>query len=89
MCNAFFTSITTCYLPKARVLAKTLKIQSKYRNAFSYSRRPPLNSFIKNEEPFDYIWNAEDYQTKANEVIYLDPDIAVYSNLVELHDMLN
>lgn len=117
----FFTSITTCYLPKARVLAKTLKKYNQNAVMHLVIADNLPNNFIKNEEPFDYIWNAEAFiktennkqwfykhnvvelctaikasaaihilnQTNANEVVYLDPDIAVYSNLDELHDMLN
>lgn len=62
----FFTSVTTCYIPKARVLANTLK---KYNpDAVMHlviSDNLPNNFDIKNEA-FDFIWNAEDFIKTEN-----------------------
>ena len=117
----YFTSITTCYLPKARVLATTLK---KYNpDAVMHlvvSDDLPVD-FRKEEEPFDFVWYAEDLikteyprkwfylhtvvelctavkgaaalhileQTGADKIVYLDPDIGVFSDLSPLERMLD
>lgn len=117
----FFTSITTCYLPKARVLAESLK---KYNpDAIMHlviADDLPKDFNIYNED-FDYVWNAEDFiktpnnkqwffkhtvvelctaikpaaalhilqNTGADEIVFLDPDIAVYGNLNPLREELN
>lgn len=116
----FFTSITTCYLPKARVLAETLKKHNP--NAIMHlviSDDLPKDFDLQNED-FDYVWNAEDFistknnkqwfyehtvvelctavkpaaalhifkHTDAKEIVFLDPDIAVFGSLDALHDEL-
>ncbi|MDR0617984.1 MAG: hypothetical protein LBG23_04440, partial [Endomicrobium sp.] len=117
----FFTSITTNYIPKARVLAKTLK---KYNSDcimhIVVSDDLPRN-FDISTEPFDFVWFSEDFiktennnkwffihnvvelctavkaaaalhifeKMSINKLIYLDPDIAVFSNLEELFVMLD
>lgn len=62
----FFTSITTSYLPKARVLAKSLK---KYNpDAVMHlviADDLPFDFNLENE-PFDYIWKAEDFIKTEN-----------------------
>lgn len=62
----FFTSVTSCYIPKARVLAKTLKKYNK--NAVMHlviSDDLPEN-FDLAKEDFDYLWNAEDFIETEN-----------------------
>ena len=62
----FFTSVTTCYSPKARVLAKTLKEHNP--DAIMHlviSDDLPKNFDIKNEM-FDFVWNAEDFIKTEN-----------------------
>ncbi|MCI7364376.1 MAG: hypothetical protein MSH23_05040, partial [Campylobacter lanienae] len=62
----FFTSVTTCYIPKARVLAKTLKEHNP--DAIMHlviSDDLPQNFDIKNEM-FDFVWNAEDFIKTEN-----------------------
>lgn len=57
----FYTSITTNYIPRARILAKTLK---KYNPDAVFhivlSDDLPTN-FDLESEPFDYIWFPEDF----------------------------
>ncbi len=62
----FFTSVTTCYIPKARVLAKTLKEHNP--NAVMHlviSDDLPENFNVKNED-FDFVWQAEDFIKTEN-----------------------
>lgn len=62
----FFTSVTTCYLPKARILAKTLKQHNP--NAVMHlvvSDDLPQN-FDLEKEDFDYVWYAEDFIKTEN-----------------------
>lgn len=62
----FFTSITTCYLPKARVLAQTLKKHNP--DAVMHlviSDDLPTNFDLKKEK-FDYVWKAEDFIKTEN-----------------------
>lgn len=62
----FFTSITTSYLPKARVLAKTLKQHNP--DAVMHlvvSDDLPADFDIKKED-FDYVWYAEDFIKSEN-----------------------
>lgn len=62
----FFTSITTCYLPKARVLAETLKKHNP--SAVMHlviSDDLPENFNLENED-FDYVWQAEDFIKTEN-----------------------
>lgn len=117
----FFTSITTSYLPKARVLAETLKKTNP--DAIMHlvvSDDLPAEFDIKKEK-FDYVWYAEDFiktennnkwfflhtvvelctavkgaaalhilkETKADKIIYLDPDIGVFNDLTPLSKMLD
>lgn len=117
----FYTSITTNYLPKARVLAKTLKQYNQ--DAIFYlaiADDLPQNFDLKNE-PFDEVLFIQDIinvdnlaawifkhtvvelctaikaaaalkifnTTTANKVVYLDPDIAVFSSLDELSQLLD
>ena len=57
----FFTSITASYIPRARILAKTLKMHNS--NAiFHIVLSDNLPEEINWEaEPFDYIWYPEDF----------------------------
>ena len=117
----FFTSITTSYLPKARVLAETLKKTNP--DAIMHlvvSDDLPADFDIKKEN-FDYVWYAEDFiktennnkwfflhtvvelctavkgaaalhilkETKADKIIYLDPDIGVFNDLTPMSKMLD
>ncbi len=62
----FFTSITTSYLPKARVLAETLKKTNP--DAIMHlvvSDDLPADFDIKKEN-FDYVWYAEDFIKTEN-----------------------
>lgn len=117
----FFTSITTSYLPKARVLAKTLKQHNKDAIMHLVVSDDLPDSFDIKKEPFDYVWYAEDFikqdnnkkwffshtvvelctavkgaaalhilkQTKADKLVYLDPDIGVFDDLTPLSKMLD
>lgn len=117
----FFTSVTTCYIPKARILAKTLKQHNP--DAVMHlviSDDLPENFNLKNED-FDFVWNSYDFiksennkkwffahtvvelctavkgaaalhileQTGTDKLVYLDPDIGVFSSLNALSDMLD
>lgn len=117
----FFTSATTNYIPKARVLAKTLKIHNP-DCYFSLGLSDNLpQGFDINTEPFDEVIFTDELaqienkkvfffkhnvteictavkpalaldiinRHKAEKVIYLDPDIAVFSSFNELSDLLN
>lgn len=63
----FFTSITTCYLPKARILAETLKKHNP--DAVMHlvvADNLPVDFNLENED-FDYVWDAESFiQTENN-----------------------
>jgi hypothetical protein len=62
----FFTSITTSYLPKARVLAETLKKTNP--DAIMHlvvSDNLPAEFDLK-QENFDYVWYAEDFIKTEN-----------------------
>lgn len=56
----FFTSVTACYIPKARVLAKTLKMHNEdaVLHLVISDDLPP--GFDRENEEFDYVWNIED-----------------------------
>lgn len=116
----FYTSITTCYLPKARVLVETLKKHNPDAIMHLVMADDLPEGFNLKEELFDYVWHAEDFirtknnkqwfyehtvvelctaikpaaaihifrNTDADEIVFLDPDIAVYGNLDELHERL-
>lgn len=117
----FFTSITTSYLPKARVLAETLKRCNPDATMHLVMADDLPKDFYLEKEDFDYVWKAEDFiitennkkwffihsvvelctaikgaaaihildQTKASEIVYLDPDIGVFGNLSPLSAMLD
>lgn len=117
----FFTSITTSYLPKARVLAETLKQSNPEAIMHLVIADDLPKDFDLKKEDFDHVWKAEDFirtennkkwffihsvvelctaikgaaaihildQTKAQEVVYLDPDIGVFGDLSPLSAMLN
>ena len=57
----YFTSITTCYLPKARVLATTLKQYNPDAVMHLVVSDDLPAAFRKEEEPFDFVWYAEDF----------------------------
>ena len=57
----YFTSITTCYLPKARVLAKTLKYNNPSAIMHLVIADDLPSSFRLEEEPFDYVWYPEQF----------------------------
>lgn len=57
----FFTSITTSYLPKARVLAKTLKQHNADAVMHLVVSDNLPDNFDIQKEPFDYVWYAEDF----------------------------
>lgn len=116
----FYTSITTCYLPKARVLVETLKRYNPDAVMHLVMADDLPEEFDLEKELFDYVWYAEDFiktnnnkqwfyehtvvelctaikpaaaihilkNTDANEIVFLDPDIAVYGNLDELQEKL-
>ncbi|MBR1648190.1 MAG: glycosyl transferase [Alphaproteobacteria bacterium] len=117
----YFTSITACYLPKARVLAQTLKKYNKNAVIHVAIADDLPQNFDLEKEDFDYIWQAQDFiktanndkwffshtvvelctaikaaaalhilqKTKAEKLIYLDPDIGVFGSLKPLEKMLN
>lgn len=117
----FFTSITNNYLPKARILAKSLK---KHRpNArFSVLLCDELPEEINiTDEAFDDVYSIDELgvpvdnlqawifmhtvvelctavkgaglvkflEEGSQKVVYLDPDIAVFSDLTQLEDLLD
>lgn len=57
----FFTSITTSYLPKARVLAQTLKSHNPDAIMHLVVSDDLPKDFVLENEPFDYVWYAEDF----------------------------
>ncbi len=57
----FFTSITTCYLPKARVLAYTLKRCNPDAVMHLVVSDNLPEDFNIDKEDFDYVWYAEDF----------------------------
>lgn len=114
-----FTSITSNYLPKARVLAKSVKRHAP-RSMFHLllCDRPPAG-FDLSREPFDHLIELKEYpvdnrlawifqhnvvelctavkgwgfqrildQHDADAVIYLDPDVVLFSPLQDLAQML-
>lgn len=115
-----YTSITKSYLPKARVLAATLKQQHPdWKFHVLFSDTLPAG-FDLNAEPFDVIWTIDQLgipNWKAwsfghdvvelctavkgpaglmfakgevdDKIIYLDPDIRVYSSLQTISDLLD
>ena len=116
----FYTSITCNYLPKARVLARSVK-QHHPEAVFHVllSDTPPA-SFDVASEPFDRVWGVEElgieplqpwlFQhslvemctavkgpgalaiVKAHapkKLVYLDPDIVVFSRLQAIEDALD
>ncbi len=117
----FFTSVTTCYIPKARVLAKTLKEHNPDAILHLVISDDLPRDFELENEDFDFVWKAEDFiktennqkwfymhtvvelctavkgaaalhilnQTKADKLVYLDPDIGVFDNLDSLAVMLD
>lgn len=62
----FFTSITTCYLPKARVLAETLKKTNPDAIMHLVISDDLPKDFDITKEDFDYVWNAEDFIKTEN-----------------------
>ena len=117
----YFTSITTNYIPKARILCKSLKKKnSKAVFILCLCDKIP-DSFNIADEEFDGILTLDDikeiknkdiYRFKHNitelctavkplvakqilidfnteKVVYLDPDIVVFSSLDNLEDMLD
>lgn len=115
-----YTSITKSYLPKARVLAKSIKkFHPEWKFILLYSDSIPVE-FDLNSEPFDEILGikqlkipklnswifghdivelctavkgpaAELLSQRAGvkKIMYLDPDIKVFSSLSSLEDMLD
>lgn len=62
----FFTSITTCYLPKARVLASTLKQHNPDAVMHLVIADDLPEGFDLGKEDFDYVWKAEDFIKTEN-----------------------
>ncbi len=62
----FFTSITTCYLPKARVLASTLKQHNPDAVMHLVIADDLPEGFDLAQEDFDYVWKAEDFIKTEN-----------------------
>jgi hypothetical protein len=118
----YFTSVTTNYLPKARVLAKSLRknCDDVYFTLVVSDDLP--NDFMLENEPFDQVLYIEDLnipvdnlplwiflhnvvelctavkgaailkllqESSYDKVVYLDPDIAVFSDLTELSETLD
>lgn len=118
----FFTSIMTNYLPKARVLAHSVKkhCPNSFFTLLVSDKLP--SDFCLEKEPFDEVLYIEDldinvsnlnmwiYQHtvvelctavkgpalvkllkagRSDKVIYLDPDIVVFSSLTELENTLD
>ena len=57
----FYTSITTCYLPKARVLVETLKRYNPDAVMHLVMADDLPEEFDLEKELFDYVWYAEDF----------------------------
>mgnify|MGYP007111744949 CR=1 FL=1 len=53
----FFTSVTACYIPKARVLAKTLKKYNEDAVMHLVISDDLPAGFDIGKEDFDYVWN--------------------------------
>ncbi len=117
----YFTSITLNYLPKARILAKSIKQYNKDAKFFLVISDVLPENFEISEEPFDKVYHIEDLELpvdnlqawifkhsvvelctavkgqafltlinreKLDKLIYLDPDIAVYSDMSELDELM-
>jgi hypothetical protein len=117
----FFTSINNNYLPKARVLANSLKKHcSDVRFSLVLCDNIPENFRLENE-PFDEVITIDELGVPvknlkqwifihtvvelctavkgqsllkfldegSDKVVYLDPDIAVFDNLLELENLLD
>lgn len=117
----YFTSITTNYIPKARILAETLKRHNSNAKfivslcddlpeEFDISKEPfddiifadKLDRY-KNANVFFFKYNVTEICTavkpgialeimdryKADKVVYLDPDIAVFSSMYEIDQLLD
>ena len=56
----FFTSVTACYIPKARVLAKTLKKHNEDAVMHLVISDDLPAGFDVGKEDFDHVWNIED-----------------------------
>ena len=56
----FFTSVTACYIPKARVLAKTLKEHNEDAVMHLVISDDLPAGFDIEQEDFDYVWPIED-----------------------------
>jgi hypothetical protein len=117
----FFTSINKNYIPKARVLAKSVKQyckDAKFSLVFSDSLP---EGFVIEKEPFDEVITLDQLgipvenlnlwifmhsvvelctavkgqalynflRSGSEKVVYLDPDIAVFSDLNELENLLD
>lgn len=117
----FYTSININYLPKARVLAKSVKMHcssAKFSLVFADVWPKDLD---KNNEPFDEIILVEELgipvqnlpfwifehtvvelctaikgqalvkflEEGSDKVVYLDPDIVVYDDLMDLEKLMN
>lgn len=118
----FFTSVTSNYIPKARVLAKSVKRHCP-DSVFHLVLCDNLpETFQIEQEPFDQVLHIEDLSlpvenveqwifthtvvelctavkgqafvkifesTDAQKVVYLDPDIVVFDDLLELSGLLD
>ena len=62
----FFTSVTTCYLPKARVLASTLKKHNPDAVMHLVISDDLPEGFDLTKKDFDYVWIAEDFIKSEN-----------------------
>lgn len=119
--NLFYTSINNNYLPKARVLAKSVKEQVKDATFYLVLADDFPEGWDLSKEPFDKVYQIKDLDVDVpnihmwtfihsvvelctavkgpallkflNEgfenVIYLDPDIAVFDPMEELFDILD
>ena len=57
----FFTSVTTCYIPKARVLAKPLKKHNPDAVMHLVIADDLPGNFDLTKEDFDFVWDIEDF----------------------------
>lgn len=119
--NLFYTSINNNYLPKARVLAKSIKEQLKDAVFYLVLADDYPEGWDVSKEPFDKVYQIKDLDIDVpnihmwtfihsvvelctaikgpallkflNEgfenVIYLDPDIAVFDPMEELFEILS